>query len=245
MEGTVKWFNTQKGYGFIKDSDGNDIFCHYTGVISDKNFKTLYQNQSVEFDIDDGTKGKQAVNIRVVHNEPEIKEEWQEYALDSSKEYPYEEIIEKFKYALSYLQERHMKIDFEIPRIFMGIIDIGAIEDKYTLSEDEKIFYAKEFEKEGYASEDCQKIVQVMQAVYRLLNISKEEARDFTLYIAENNLKLTDAVKQRYGFSMSEAEEYIDEILVPYANYGLIHAAKLGENFINIILESLSEINAD
>ena len=51
MKGTVKWFNTQKGYGFIKDSDGNDIFCHYTGIISDKNFKTLYQNQSVEFDI--------------------------------------------------------------------------------------------------------------------------------------------------------------------------------------------------
>lgn len=39
MKGTVKWFNTQRGYGFIKDSDGNDIFCHYTGVISDKNFK--------------------------------------------------------------------------------------------------------------------------------------------------------------------------------------------------------------
>ncbi len=86
MKGTVKWFNTQKGYGFIKDSDGNDIFCHYTRITSDKNFKTLYQNQSVEFDIDDGTKGKQAVNIRVVHNEPEIKEEWQEYAIDSSRE---------------------------------------------------------------------------------------------------------------------------------------------------------------
>lgn len=67
MEGTVKWFNTQRGYGFIKDSDENDIFCHYTGIISDKNFKTLYQNQSVEFDIDDGAKGKQAVNIKVVY----------------------------------------------------------------------------------------------------------------------------------------------------------------------------------
>ena len=75
MKGTVKWFNTQRGYGFIKDSDGNDIFCRYTGIISDKNFKTLYQNQSVEFDIDDGAKGKQAVNIRVVHNEQKIKEE--------------------------------------------------------------------------------------------------------------------------------------------------------------------------
>ena len=44
---------------------------------------------------------------------------------------------------------------------------------------------------------------------------------------------------------MSEAEEYMDEILVPYANYGLIHAAQLGKKFINIILESLSEINVD
>ena len=62
----------------------------------------------MEFDIVNVAKGKQAVNIRVVHSEPKIKEEWQEYALDSTKEYTYEEIIEKFKYALSYLQERHM-----------------------------------------------------------------------------------------------------------------------------------------
>ena len=245
MKGTVKWFNTQKSYGFIKDSDGNDIFCHYTGIISDKNFKTLYQNQSVEFDIVNVAKGKQAVNIRVVHSEPKIKEEWQEYALDSTKEYTYEEIIEKFKYALSYLQERHMKIDYEISKTFMGVIDIDAIGDKYNLSEDENVFYAKEFEKEGYVPEDCQKIVQVMQAVYRVLNISKEEAKDFTLYIAENNLKVTDAIKQKYGFSISEAEEYMDEILVPYVNYALIHTAKLGKEFMDIMSELLSEINAD
>lgn len=63
-KGTVKWFNKDKGYGFITVENGNDIFVHYSGILC-KGFKVLEEGQNVEFDIVDGAKGKQAVNVEV------------------------------------------------------------------------------------------------------------------------------------------------------------------------------------
>ena len=62
MKGTVKWFNNQKGYGFISDESGNDVFVHYTGL-NMEGFKTLDEGADVEFEIADGAKGPQAVNV--------------------------------------------------------------------------------------------------------------------------------------------------------------------------------------
>ena len=64
-KGTVKWFNNQKGFGFITDEKGKDVFVHFTGL-NMEGFKTLEENQSVEFDVVDGEKGPQAVNVTVV-----------------------------------------------------------------------------------------------------------------------------------------------------------------------------------
>lgn len=61
-KGTVKWFNNQKGYGFISDESGNDVFVHYSGIAMD-GFKSLEEGQAVEFDVTDGVKGPQAVNV--------------------------------------------------------------------------------------------------------------------------------------------------------------------------------------
>lgn len=61
-KGTVKWFNNQKGYGFISDADGNDVFVHYTGLIME-GFKTLEEGQSVEFEVINGAKGPQAIHV--------------------------------------------------------------------------------------------------------------------------------------------------------------------------------------
>ena len=61
-KGTVKWFNNQKGYGFISDETGKDVFVHYSGLAGD-GFKSLDEGQSVEFDVQDGAKGPQAVNV--------------------------------------------------------------------------------------------------------------------------------------------------------------------------------------
>ncbi len=62
MKGTVKWFNNQKGYGFISDESGKDVFVHYTGIKSE-GFKSLDEGQAVEFDVTEGTKGPQAINV--------------------------------------------------------------------------------------------------------------------------------------------------------------------------------------
>lgn len=62
MKGTVKWFNNQKGYGFISDAEGNDIFVHYSGL-NGEGFKSLDEGQEVEFDVTEGAKGPQATNV--------------------------------------------------------------------------------------------------------------------------------------------------------------------------------------
>ena len=60
-KGTVKWFNNQKGYGFISDEQGNDVFVHYSGINMD-GFKSLEEGQAVEFEVVEGEKGPQATN---------------------------------------------------------------------------------------------------------------------------------------------------------------------------------------
>lgn len=61
-KGTVKWFNNQKGYGFISDEAGNDVFVHYSGLNMD-GFKTLEEGAAVEYEVINGEKGPQAVNV--------------------------------------------------------------------------------------------------------------------------------------------------------------------------------------
>ena len=62
MRGTVKWFNNQKGYGFISDGEGKDVFVHYTGL-NMEGFRTLDEGAGVEYDIVEGEKGPQAINV--------------------------------------------------------------------------------------------------------------------------------------------------------------------------------------
>ncbi len=61
-KGTVKWFNSEKGYGFITVDNGEDIFVHFSAIQTD-GFKTLDEGQRVEFDIIEGDKGPQASNV--------------------------------------------------------------------------------------------------------------------------------------------------------------------------------------
>jgi CspA family cold shock protein len=63
--GTVKWFNSKKGYGFIEQEDGPDVFVHHSGINA-SGFKTLYEGDRVTFDIEKGTKGPSSTNVTVV-----------------------------------------------------------------------------------------------------------------------------------------------------------------------------------
>jgi CspA family cold shock protein len=62
MLGTVKWFNAQKGFGFITTEDGKDVFVHYSGIVN-QGFKTLDEGEKVQFDLIQGQKGDQATNV--------------------------------------------------------------------------------------------------------------------------------------------------------------------------------------
>jgi cold shock protein len=63
--GTVKWFNPDKGYGFITREDGDDVFVHFS-AIQGEGYRNLEENQKVEFDVTQGPKGPQAANVRPV-----------------------------------------------------------------------------------------------------------------------------------------------------------------------------------
>ncbi len=62
MRGTVKWFNAKKGYGFLCDESGNEIFVHFSAIVMD-GFKVLEEGAPVEFEIVEGAKGPQAANV--------------------------------------------------------------------------------------------------------------------------------------------------------------------------------------
>ncbi|MDW7673957.1 MAG: cold-shock protein [Bacillota bacterium] len=62
MIGKVKWFNQEKGFGFIEREDGDDVFVHFS-AIQEEGFKTLAEGQEVEFDIVEGARGPQAANV--------------------------------------------------------------------------------------------------------------------------------------------------------------------------------------
>ena len=67
MQGRVKWFNNDKGYGFIDYSEGEDIFVHYSAIKQD-GYKTLSEGQVVEFDLIETAKGLQAINVLASQN---------------------------------------------------------------------------------------------------------------------------------------------------------------------------------
>ncbi|NLT52130.1 MAG: cold-shock protein [Ignavibacteria bacterium] len=65
IKGTVKWFNSSKGYGFISQASGEDVFVHYQSIVAD-GYKSLEEGQSVEFEVSQGQKGPQAKDVKIV-----------------------------------------------------------------------------------------------------------------------------------------------------------------------------------
>ena len=164
-----------------------------------------------------------------------MKEEWKEFLLDDSKEYTLEQFIEKFKQAVDYLHSKHMRIGSQM------LTERRAYDLQFHLDEIEKEYYTRIFEKEGYALKDCKKIVEVMDALYHMLDISKEEASCFALYIADNHLTLSAAIEEKYGLSIAEYEEYLEKILEPYVDYCVKKIFRYGKELFDILLEVFEE----
>lgn len=68
FKGKVKWFNNQKGFGFLKAEDGTEFFVHYSGINSIDEFKSLAEGETVVFDVIDTAKGRQAINVTVIED---------------------------------------------------------------------------------------------------------------------------------------------------------------------------------
>ena len=64
-KGKVKWFNSEKGFGFIEREEGNDVFVHFSAIMMD-GYKTLTEGMDVQFEVVDGAKGPQAANVRAL-----------------------------------------------------------------------------------------------------------------------------------------------------------------------------------
>ena len=65
INGTVKWFNDRKGFGFIEQDNGPDVFVHHSGIVSD-GFKSLDEGARVTFDVENGPKGQSAINVKMI-----------------------------------------------------------------------------------------------------------------------------------------------------------------------------------
>ncbi len=64
-QGTVKWFNDKKGFGFITSSDGNEYFVHHSNILGD-GFKSLQEGEDVQFEVEQGDKGPRAVQVGII-----------------------------------------------------------------------------------------------------------------------------------------------------------------------------------
>jgi len=70
-KGTVKWFSAKKGYGFITQDDGGDVFVHFSAIQGEGDeFKTIFEGDIVEFDVVEGDKGPQASNLKIIEKAP-------------------------------------------------------------------------------------------------------------------------------------------------------------------------------
>ena len=63
--GTIKWFNEKKGFGFVQQDGGPDVFVHFSSILGD-GFKTLAEGDRVQFEVEDGAKGPKAVNVKKI-----------------------------------------------------------------------------------------------------------------------------------------------------------------------------------
>jgi CspA family cold shock protein len=71
VKGTVKWFNSKKGFGFISSEEGTDVFVHYSAIVKQSNeYASLNENDKVEFEVTQGQKGPQATNVTVTERAP-------------------------------------------------------------------------------------------------------------------------------------------------------------------------------
>lgn len=169
-----------------------------------------------------------------IMSKKEIKTEWKQYMVDENKEYSFLEFFEKFKEAVGFLKEKGIRVTKEI-------LSSDNYEKEYRLTDDEKLYYTKRFMNRGYSESDSETIIKVMDALYHMLDITKEQTEKFTEYIAENQMTLSDAISEKYGLSLDEINEYMEVVLESYLKYCIKKSLQYGKELIDILAEVFPE----
>ncbi len=241
FKGKVKWFNNQKGYGFITDSEGRgDIFVHYTGILKD-GYKSLKDGQLVEYEIIDVERGLQAVNVEVINEEDKqmsnkLRTEWEQYVFEAGKDYTFEEAIGKVSNALKHLKDMGVRVTEDM------LLNNEKFEIDFHLLDEEKERYIQMFNGQGYAVKDCTTIVKVMDAMYHMFDVTTDEAYEMASYAADNHLTLTQTIKDKLKVDIDEVEEFINIVLSNILEFFKGKSIEVGKELSELIADMLASL---
>lgn len=165
-----------------------------------------------------------------------VRAEWTCYLFEEGGDYTLEEAIEKFMVALGFLKDNSMRVSVDM------ILESKNYDLEFRLLEEEKTEYIQKFNREGYASADCETIVKVMDCMYHTFEVSKEEAFEMAKYGAENQLTITQVVSDKLKADFNAVGEFIDTVLPELLNYFKRRAMQYDKDLVEIINEAMSSL---
>ena len=163
----------------------------------------------------------------------EVRKEWKQYVFEKGKDYSFEDAIEKLKNAIMFLKNKRVRENM--------FLDKDQFESNFHLSELEKIKYIQIFNKEGYTTNDCVTIVNIMDAIYHTFDISKDKAYEIAEYAANNHLTLTKTVQDKLDVDFDEVKEFIDIVLSGLKSF-LSKTLESGKELEEVVKEVLKEV---
>ena len=164
-------------------------------------------------------------------------EEWDEYLFQDGVEYSIEEVFEKIRRMLDFMENRKMRVDATM------WINPNQFSYMYLLSKEEIETYTEYFKMKQFDNASASKIVECMNAVYQMLDISVEEALDFADYTSQNRMTLTKGMKDKFDVDFIEIQLFLDEVMVKNAEFCIGQVIKYGKAFCEDLETLTKEIN--
>lgn len=164
-----------------------------------------------------------------------MKNEWKHYIFDETKDYTFEEAIEKALEAFNYLVAHKIRVNIDM------IIDKGSFEKEHHMSEEQKRKYVKNFACKGYTLDSCTKIINCMDVIYHMFNISISDAELIADYAAQNKYTLTKALKDKLYVDLDEVSEFIDNVFGNIATYFMLKTLQSGMELIELLKDAYND----
>ena len=166
-----------------------------------------------------------------------VRDEWEHYLFEEGKDYSFDEAKNKAREALGFLSSNKARVSEKM------LFNPEQHEKDFRLSTNEKYTYIQRYHREGYALDDCIKIVTVMDILYHFFDINVEKAFEMALYAADNHLTLGQTIKDLLKVDFYEVSEYVDTVLPRIANYFLKRALECSEELCEMMKEVVENNN--